>query len=391
MHFPYPCEVPLKWACPKPQTHGFSMDARESLLQEVRQFGGSSSSERLLLLLRADLPPQSSANLLRVQSERQRHHAAATYIAQSVRAWLAVSSIECMVCLSSLPWCEMVSTTEQRCHRTCKECCTRYCDITLKEGRLHVKCLGVGCANLIGDDLVDRLASPEAVVKREANRRDANKRRLEEVSAEGDADEDTLAFRAFCVAHVRKCPRCAVLIYRDEGCNHVSCKCGAHFDWEMTPGIKLAPAELPTTPPLLPPPLPPPPPPPPPPLPLTSAPRAPYRSPRPIAAQPPPLPAPPPPPPPPPPRPPTLMVGPPPAPPRGGWQMTPRSQAEEQAQLAAERHCISHCTQLLRGIQPAAPPISRHSWRRASPSACSSSCSTTKPWTRRPGSSRAHA
>ena len=320
------------------------MDARESLLQEVRQFGGSSSSERLLLLLRADLPPQPSANLLRVQSERQRHHAAATYIAQSVRAWLAVSSIECMVCLSSLPWCEMVSTTEQRCHRTCKECCTRYCDITLKEGRLHVKCLGVGCANLIGDDLVDRLASPEAVVKREANRRDANKRRLEEVSAEGDADEDTLAFRAFCVAHVRKCPRCAVLIYRDEGCNHVSCKCGAHFDWEMTPGIKLAPAELPTIPPLLPPPLPPPPPPPPPPLPLTSAPRAPYRSPRPIAAQPPPLPAPPPPPPPPPPRPPTLMVGPPPAPPRGGWQMTPRSQAEEQARLAADRHCVNHCT-----------------------------------------------
>ena len=220
------------------------MDARESLLQEIRQSGGSSSSERLLLLTRAD------AKLLRVQSERQRRHAAATCISRSVREWLAVSSRECMVCLSSLPWCEMVSTTEQRCHRTCKECCIRYCDATLEEGRLHVKCLGIGCANLIDDDLVDRLASPEAVAKREANRRDANKRRLEEVSAEDDADEDTLAFRAFCVAHVRKCPLCAVLIYRDQGCNHVACKCGAHFDWEMTPGIKLAPAKLPTTPPL---------------------------------------------------------------------------------------------------------------------------------------------
>ena len=31
------------------------------------------------------------------------------------------------------------------------------------------------------------------------------------------------------------------------------------------------------------------------------------------------------------------MVGPPPTPPRGGWQMTPRSRAEEQVQLWGQR------------------------------------------------------
>ena len=298
------------------------MDARESLLQEIRQSGG--------------VPSQYDRQ--RLHAERlhaERRHSAATCISRAVRKWLAVSLSKCMVCLSSFPWCEMVSTTEQRCHRACKECCIRYCDAMLEEGRLHVKCLGPGCANLMEN--VNQLASPAAVAKREANRRDANKRRLEEVSAEDNADEDTLAFRSFCATHARKCPLCAVLIYRDQGCNHVVCKCGAHFDWERTPGIKLAPPKLPLTPPLLPPPLvppplPPPPPPRPPPLAALHAVARPYRSPRPIAAPPPP-PPPLPPPPPPPPQAPTLMVGPPPTPPRGGWQMTPRSRAEEQVQL----------------------------------------------------------
>ena len=61
--------------------------------------------------------------------------------------------------------------------------------------------------------------------------------------------------------------------------------------------------------------------------------RAPHRAPHPPPPPPPPPLPPPPPPPPPPPQAPTLMVGAPPTPPRGGWQMTPRSRAEEQVQL----------------------------------------------------------
>ncbi|KAF9000394.1 hypothetical protein BDQ17DRAFT_1282031 [Cyathus striatus] len=30
---------------------------------------------------------------------------------------------------------------------------------------------------------------------------------------------------------VKKCPRCQVLVQKTEGCNHMSCRCGAHFCW----------------------------------------------------------------------------------------------------------------------------------------------------------------
>ena len=30
---------------------------------------------------------------------------------------------------------------------------------------------------------------------------------------------------------VKKCPSCKVLIEKIDGCNHVSCKCGAHICW----------------------------------------------------------------------------------------------------------------------------------------------------------------
>ncbi|KAG1665888.1 hypothetical protein FOA52_005377 [Chlamydomonas sp. UWO 241] len=41
-----------------------------------------------------------------------------------------------------------------------------------------------------------------------------------------------LAFRAWKDAHdVRACPRCAADIEKNEGCNHMTCKCGAHICW----------------------------------------------------------------------------------------------------------------------------------------------------------------
>ena len=287
---------------------------RASLIAEIRAFGGASG-------LSFNSPDRQ---LWRVHQLRKRH--AAALIQRAVKVWLTTSPRECMVCAETIAFYSMVSTT-QRCHRACKDCLTRYCDQSLADGRLHVKC--IGCTNLIADELVEKLASKEALAKREANRRDANRRRLEGFGTVGSDDADTLAFQAFCAVNTRKCPRCSVLIYRDSGCNHMTCKCGAHFDWEKTPGVKVAPPaaaalSLPPPPPPLPPP-PPPLPPPPPPPPLSRVAASPFRTPRPAS-----VPNPPPPPP-----PPMLTIGPPPPPPRDGWQMIPRSRAEEQAQLAA--------------------------------------------------------
>ena len=48
-----------------------------------------------------------------------------------------------------------------------------------------------------------------------------------------DADDDgTAAFLAWAGDSTRACPECHVLIYRSEGCAHMSCACGAEFNWD---------------------------------------------------------------------------------------------------------------------------------------------------------------
>lgn len=113
-------------------------------------------------------------------------------------------------------------------------CSQQYVDMCLEDGRLHIQCPGAGCKHLINTQTVERLASSKALATQAKNLRDANERRLKaDVDLNGGGDP---AFVAFCSAHARKCPRCAVIVFRDGGCNHISCKCGAHFDWEKTPG-----------------------------------------------------------------------------------------------------------------------------------------------------------
>lgn len=38
--------------------------------------------------------------------------------------------------------------------------------------------------------------------------------------------------RAATRAHIKMCPRCSVPIEKNRGCNHMSCRCGHHFDWQ---------------------------------------------------------------------------------------------------------------------------------------------------------------
>lgn len=54
--------------------------------------------------------------------------------------------------------------------------------------------------------------------------------------AEGD-DDGTLAFLKWAGDATRACPECHVIIYRSEGCAHMSCACGAEFNWDRAERI----------------------------------------------------------------------------------------------------------------------------------------------------------
>ena len=52
-------------------------------------------------------------------------------------------------------------------------------------------------------------------------------RRLHKVSAEQDR-----LFNEWANEHGKKCPECRRVIEKSEGCNHMTCPCGAHFCWQ---------------------------------------------------------------------------------------------------------------------------------------------------------------
>ena len=164
------------------------------------------------------------------QKEREKKRArraflrrrAGRLIVKVVRAWLHATPRVCMICSDKVLWTSM--TPFGRCHRACSPCAREYVDHALNEGRLHVRCPGILCKALLGDGRLEQIASSEAIIKRDENRRAANARRLQSFTKE--PSEEDAAFFSFAQEHTRKCPQCHVLIYRSAGCNHMVCKCG---------------------------------------------------------------------------------------------------------------------------------------------------------------------
>ncbi|GJE91860.1 hypothetical protein PsYK624_080110 [Phanerochaete sordida] len=50
-------------------------------------------------------------------------------------------------------------------------------------------------------------------------------------SCEDAARDPSEAYLASAASGVRRCPRCAVPVFKDGGCQHVACRCGAHVCW----------------------------------------------------------------------------------------------------------------------------------------------------------------
>merc|ERR1711939_640921 len=68
----------------------------------------------------------------------------------------------------------------------------------------------------------------------DASRRDRHQgERLTDLTS-GDLDQASSEFLAWCMQNTRVCPTCSVIVYRYAGCNHMSCRCGASFDWNTS-------------------------------------------------------------------------------------------------------------------------------------------------------------
>ena len=139
----------------------------------------------------------------------------------------------CPICFDELPWLESTRLcTSSRAaggHRLCAPCATRYVDLAIGEGKLYVRCSGIGCGELLSPESLRKLASPGALATYEVNLIGVHTQRL--------ADESDPTFLAFASEHARRCPACHVLIWRSAGCDHMACRSRAQTEKPLSPWV----------------------------------------------------------------------------------------------------------------------------------------------------------
>jgi len=157
----------------------------------------------------------------RERAQAAQRFAAASKIQSCGRGHIARRPSRCLICMSEMPFAWMTSTVPNaQCHRTCRACAEEYVNHAIDEGKLYIRCPGESCTHLMS---VDAFASQPAKAKHRENLRASHRSRL--------ANESDTAFIGFCREHARMCPTCGVLIWRYAGCDHMSCRCGAQFNW----------------------------------------------------------------------------------------------------------------------------------------------------------------
>ncbi len=112
-------------------------------------------------------------------------------------------------------------------HPVCRTCLGSWIATCLEDGRHEVKCPNGDCTACLPDSSLRTLASSEQWESLLDRRRDAGILRIRRMIG-GAGGEDLAQWAA---GKTQACPRCFALVERSEGCNHMSCRCGAQFCW----------------------------------------------------------------------------------------------------------------------------------------------------------------
>ena len=190
--------------------------------------------DALVAIREAGLLPRA---LAKVRDRIRRRHSAATALAARARGLVARARARCPCCLDDVPRGVMVKPARscRAGHDVCRGCARRYLQTSIDDGRMILKCPGAGCGATLTNRDVDVLAGAKLVAKLRTRVVEVQQRRLAELEAATGDDGD---FVAWASKDCRACPNCRVIIFRYAGCDHMSCRCGASFNWNTT-GLKI--------------------------------------------------------------------------------------------------------------------------------------------------------
>jgi len=112
----------------------------------------------------------------------------------------------------------------------CQDCVSRSLNITMADqnGSTFIRCPYEGCGQGIVDmSNLQRLVGADVITAFEKRRAQSFSSRLKNVLASKSSDDQLAA--EWLRSNTRYCPRCWVVVEKNEGCNDMACRCGFHF------------------------------------------------------------------------------------------------------------------------------------------------------------------
>ena len=114
-------------------------------------------------------------------------------------------------------------------HPFCVSCMGTYVTFKIEEGAGDICCPDPGCQVRFGETLIKKLACRGSVTS-------STLRRFREIQSNDRAERlkyvlsgEDPALTAWAMCNTQACPRCFLIVQRSDGCDHITCRCGAHF------------------------------------------------------------------------------------------------------------------------------------------------------------------
>lgn len=108
-------------------------------------------------------------------------------------------------------------------HACCRSCMAQWAETEINDQKIRVKCPAEHCSYSLWDQDLRELVN-EQVFERHTEHKNAD-----HLKALRSAMKSSFALKSWLRTHARPCPDCHVIVSRSEGCNHMTCVCGARF------------------------------------------------------------------------------------------------------------------------------------------------------------------
>ena len=138
------------------------------------------------------------------------------------RRSFAAPPFQCEICLEDMPGGERADLSCG--HGFCRGCMTQFIETKVKDGALRICCPSAGCHHeLQTEEVVSGLTRQ---LRGQYRSSVAQARRRSSSRAADEAMGGLLKSN-----QVRRCPHCGHGVEKRDGCDHMTCRCGADFCW----------------------------------------------------------------------------------------------------------------------------------------------------------------